>query len=89
MRNPDPRGTANATVAVSMVGQFAMLAVATAASIGRFACLLSTPLSRTVSALTVIGAIAGRLPTRIFADPLPDLPLTASCVAGTGGHLQR
>ena len=36
MRNPDPRGTANATVAVSMVGRFAMLAVATAASIGRF-----------------------------------------------------
>lgn len=36
MRNPDPRGTANATVAVSMVGRFAMLAVAAAASIGRF-----------------------------------------------------
>lgn len=41
--NPDLRGTAKTTDAVFVVGWFAMLAVAAAASIDRLALLLSAP----------------------------------------------
>lgn len=48
--NPDLRGTAKTTDAIFIVGWFAMLAVATAASIDRLALLLSAPPSWSLSA---------------------------------------